>query len=231
MHTDPEVLSLLALGEHVGSADDHSHLQTCPQCSGELSELQWVTTLGRSVDAETSLASPSPDVWARIRAELALDQPAAAPAAPVVDDIPGIRSTRKALLSPLSIVKAALGRRSRGFGHELMAHTQLRPVAASWSDASGTAELATDEHGRRLLQVALHAELPASGVRQAWLVHRDDPTQRQTLGILDGQHGLWTVEHSIDLTQYSVLDISQQGTGQTEHSGQTIVRGELALVS
>jgi len=230
MHTDPELLSLLALGEHVGTAEDHVHVQACPECAGELSQLEWVTGLGRSVDAGTTLVSPSPDVWARIRDELALDRPAASETAPLVDEIPGIRSTRKALLSPLSIVKAALGRRSRGFGHELMAHTRLLPVAASWSDASGTAELATDEHGRRLLQVALQAELPPAGVRQAWLVHRDDPSLRQTLGILDGQHGLWTVEHSIDLALYAILDISQQGTGETEHSGQTIVRGELALV-
>jgi hypothetical protein len=52
---------------------------------------------------------------------------------------------------------------------------------------------------------------------------------RQTLGILDGPHGLWTIEHSIDLEEFGILDISQQGTGETEHSGHTIVRGELTL--
>ncbi|MET0693734.1 MAG: hypothetical protein ABWY56_07375, partial [Propionibacteriaceae bacterium] len=96
--------------------------------------------------------------------------------------------------------------------------------------ASGTAEIATDELGRRVLTVALDADLPTSGVRQAWLVHRDDPSVRQSLGVLDGPHGLWTVEHLIDLQQYSILDISQQGTGETQHSGQTIVRGDLTLV-
>jgi hypothetical protein len=111
------------------------------------------------------------------------------------------------------------------------AHARLRPVQAIWSQVSGEAELATDDQGRRLLQVSLHADLPAAGVRQAWLVHRDDPAQRQTLGILDGQHGLWTVEHAIDLELYPFLEISQQSLGSTEHSGQTIVRGELVAAA
>ena len=114
---------------------------------------------------------------------------------------------------------------------EVTAHARLMPVEASWSSASGTATLATDERGRRLMQVALQAHLPTSGIRQAWLVHRDDPSLRQSLGMLDGPHGLWTVDHSIDLKKYAILDISQQGTGETEHSGRTIVRGEFMLVS
>ena len=197
MHTDPELLGLLALGEQAGTEDDLAHLQSCAECAAELAELRRVVDLGRSVSAEPALVAPSPQVWARIRHELALDLPTA----------------------------TATSR------HELTAHARLAPVAASWSSATGTAELATDERGRRVLQVALHADLPTSGVRQAWLIHRDDPTVRQTLGILDGPHGLWTVAHSIDLETYSILDISQQDAGETEHSGQTIVRGELALVS
>ncbi|HYI56413.1 MAG TPA: hypothetical protein VEX57_20770 [Microlunatus sp.] len=90
--------------------------------------------------------------------------------------------------------------------------------------------IATDELGRRILQVALQADLPSSGVRQAWLVHRDDEKLKQTLGILDGPYGVWTVDQSIDLEQYAILDISQQGASDTEHSGHTIVRGQLTAV-
>ena len=114
---------------------------------------------------------------------------------------------------------------------ELRAHARLTPVQATWSRMSGDAELATDDQGRRLLQVALNADLPASGVRQAWLVHRDDPAVRQSLGVLDGRHGLWTVEHAIDLELYPILEISQQSIGSVEHSGQTIVRGELVTAA
>lgn len=247
MHTDPELLGLLALGEDVGTEDERRHAQTCAACSRELSELGHLATLGRSVSAETTIDTPSVDVWAKIRDELAFAstlEPPADQAAALPSDIPGLPTVasplgpipaahaatgqvRKPLLAG---IKAALARVTPGSGPEPTAHAQLTPVERFWADASGTAELATDELGRRLLLVALQADLPTSGVRQAWLVHRDDPNLRQSLGVLDGPHGLWTVEHSIDVEQYAILDISQQGTGQTEHSGQTIVRGELTLV-
>lgn len=201
MHADPELLGLLALGEHVGTEKDRLHAQACSECAAELSELSRVVTLGRS--GEAAMAVPSSAVWARIRAELDLDS----------------------TLEPRQVIPAV---ESAG---GLTAHAQLMPAGASWSGASGVATLATDEHGRRLLQVVLDADLPTAGVRQAWLVHRDDPSLRQTLGILDGPHGLWTVEHSIDLENFAILDISQQGVGETQHSGHTIVRGEFTLVS
>ena len=40
MHADPELLGLLALGEDVGTADDRDHVQSCPQCADEVSELR-----------------------------------------------------------------------------------------------------------------------------------------------------------------------------------------------
>lgn len=210
MHTDPELLGLLALGEDIGDEDGALHTQSCPTCAGELAQLLRVVTLGRSVRDEWSLVAPSRAVWARISSELALDPSLQPPAAP---------STQSS--------SDAVPRATR----ELTAQAQLTPVDASWSHASGTAELSSDAQGRRVLQVALHADLPTSGVRQAWLIHRDDPSLRQTLGILDGPDGLWTVDHSVDLEQYAILDISQQEIGETEHSGQSLIRGELTLIS
>jgi hypothetical protein len=155
-----------------------------------------------------------------------LPPPSFAPSAEAAVD-PADKHARRPLLAG---IRAALARLSPG-ARKPTAHAELTPVEPSWSAASGVAEIATDEHGRRVLTVALQADLPTSGVRQAWLIHRDDPNVRQSLGILDGPHGLWTVEHSIDLQEYGILDISQQRTGETEHSGHTIVRGELTLVS
>jgi hypothetical protein len=192
MHTDPDSLALLALGEPVSSLDDPAHVSTCPVCAAELAELRRVVDLARSA-AGLTLTEPGPHVWATIRQEL--------DARPTEHELRVARETR--------------------------AHARLVAVQPSWSEASGEAELETDEVGRRLLRVSLHADLPSGGVRQAWLVHRDDPRTRQTLGVLDGRHGLWTVEHAIDLEQFPILEISQQSIGSTEHSGQTIVRGEL----
>lgn len=191
MHTDPELLALLALGEAVPD-DVADHIRSCPTCTAELAELRGVVGLARSAAAVT-LTDPDPRVWTAVR--------------------------------------ESLGARPDGERREPRAYARLLPVTAPWSQVSGEAGLATDDDGRRLLRVSLHADLPATGVRQAWLVHRDDPARRQTLGILDGRHGLWTVEHAIDLEEYALLEISQQQIGSTEHSGQTIVRGELVLVS
>lgn len=195
MHTDPELIALLALGEQVGTEEERRHVRTCPVCVAELAELHQVVSLARETAAFT-ITDPGPQVWAAIRAEIHAQRP------------PGPASDAG-----------------------LLAHARLVSVGSSWPWASGAAEVATDDNGRRLLQVTLDADLPTDGVRQAWLVHRDDPSRRQTLGILDGRHGLWTVERAIDLAQYPILDISQQSFGSTEHSGHTIVRGELVPVS
>lgn len=246
MHTDPELLSLFALGEDAGTENDRVHARTCPECAADLSELHRVVARGRRVSTETRLVTPSPDVWTRIRDELALDlalEPLRQRSIFLRSDAPEPLAVPRPLHAPgtesaaahawrslLATVKAAVARSGDEIENELLAHAQLAPVETFWSDASGRAELGTDEHGRRLLQVALQAELPTSGLRQAWLIHRDNPNLRQSLGILDGPFGLWTVEHSIDLEEYAILDISQQGIGETGHSGQTIVRGELSLI-
>ena len=112
-----------------------------------------------------------------------------------------------------------------------MAHATLAPVQAGSRPTSGEAVIATDELGRRILQVVLEAQLPTSGLRHAWLVHREDPARRQASGHPRRRYGVWTVDRSIDLEQYTIVDISQQGASETEHSGQTIVRGQLTLVS
>lgn len=246
MHNDLGLLSLFALGEDVGTEDQRVHAQSCQACAGEITDLHRVVSLGRRVSAATRLVTPHPDVWARIRDELGLEPSlkplaglaASPPALGITASITGSqpvdvlavrRDGKVTRPSPLTRAQGAASAHTPR--HELRARAELTPVAASWFRASGTADLAADSHGRRLLRVVLNADLPPAGVRQAWLVHRDNPNLRQTLGILDGPHGLWTVEHSIDLEEYAILDISQQDTGQTAHSGHTIVSGQLTLIS
>ena len=235
MHPDPELLSLLALGEKVGTDDDRFHVQTCPTCAAEVSDLHRLVTLGRSVGTDTRLSVPSPRVWASIREELGLEQEQEpfspeSPSVPTSQAAPTTESVSKQpQQSLLAVMEAALAGPSRGSA-AVVAHATLAAVQAGWSNSSGEAVIATDALGRQILQVALDAELPHSGVRHAWLVHRGDESLKQALGILDGLYGVWTVDQSIDLEQYAILDISQQGASETEHSGQTIVRGELTLV-
>lgn len=202
MHLDPELLSLLALGEHAGTEDERSHARLCAKCARELSQLRQVVAVARATGVDNGVAKPAPAVWDRIREQLGL------------------------ATASTEAVQPSL----RAAEEEPTRHAWLRPVGEPWSGAEGEARVAIDEGGRRIMEVALQADLPTSGLRQAWLVHREDPVLRQTLGVLDGSLGLWTVDRSIDLQTFALLEISQQDVGQIFHSGQTIVRGALTVI-
>jgi Anti-sigma-K factor rskA, C-terminal len=70
MHTDPEVLALLALGEHVTDPADTDHLAGCEQCRTELEALSRIIQHGRGAPNGATLDTPSEAVWTAIQAEL-----------------------------------------------------------------------------------------------------------------------------------------------------------------
>ncbi|HEX8488759.1 MAG TPA: anti-sigma factor [Propionibacteriaceae bacterium] len=75
MHTNPEVLALIALGENAGSSADHDHVHSCRVCSEEVADLARIADVGRSSTETGSLSAPRPEVWARISAELGFSAP------------------------------------------------------------------------------------------------------------------------------------------------------------
>ena len=71
MHTNPEVLALVALGEHeAASSEDLAHIAHCPSCERELSELGHLSQVSRTISDHFTLETPSPAVWNRIRDQL-----------------------------------------------------------------------------------------------------------------------------------------------------------------
>lgn len=76
MHTSPDILALMALGEDAGTDAETNHATTCPMCSQEVSELARIADVGRSASSSDTLVTPSPQVWERISAELGLSVPA-----------------------------------------------------------------------------------------------------------------------------------------------------------
>ncbi|QDP95415.1 hypothetical protein FOE78_05375 [Microlunatus elymi] len=71
MHSDPDDLALLAIGEHIGPAE--AHVEQCPQCAGEFAELTRAAGLTRSAASDPqALVVPPPAVWERTVAELQL---------------------------------------------------------------------------------------------------------------------------------------------------------------
>ena len=71
MHTNPEVLALVALGEReAASSEDLDHIAHCPSCEREVSELGHLSQISRTISDHFTLETPSPAVWSRIRDQL-----------------------------------------------------------------------------------------------------------------------------------------------------------------
>ena len=68
MHTDPEVLALLALGEGAGTAADEDHIAGCADCRAELARLADTVATAREGGVAVQLARPPDQVWERIAA-------------------------------------------------------------------------------------------------------------------------------------------------------------------
>ncbi len=216
-HSDPEILSLMALGERVGTAEDDGHLQTCRSCRDELSELRHLVELGRGVE-NLAISVPDSAVWDRIRDELALEVAV------------GGSVTASPDLSLRAVMEAALAGSSGSPNDDGVFRATLAPVPGRRPGPSGEAVLAVDRLGRRILQVALHPDSPSRGLRRARLVRRGGETDRIVLGVLDGPYGVWTVDRSIDLDHYATLEVVQQGEDASGRDD-VIVRGQLAAVA
>ena len=236
-HVDDDVLALLALGEQVGTAADRAHVQECELCADEVAALAEVVGLARGEDAE--LVAPGPQVWERISAELALGGAGAAEPAPVET-------------APADVVPLAPRRRPRSWGWiagaaaagvliggvgvawalnrddratDVVATATLEPLPG-WS-AAGSASVETTRDGTRVLVVDVEDGTPTSGFREVWLL-TPDAKGLVSVGTLDGSSGRFDLPAGLDLTEFPVVDVSQEPfDGNPAHSGDSIVRGAL----
>ncbi len=80
-HLDPDLLSLIALGEPCGAAET-AHLAACARCASEVDELRSVVALARVAGPDDRLEAPPPGLWLSIAAAAGVRPDAgAAPAA------------------------------------------------------------------------------------------------------------------------------------------------------
>jgi anti-sigma-K factor RskA len=67
------------------------------------------------------------------------------------------------------------------------------------------------------------------GFREVWLI-KADASALVSLGVLEGSTGVFEVPDGIDLREYVLVDISlEPEDGDPDHSGDSIVRGELGF--
>jgi len=96
-----------------------------------------------------------------------------------------------------------------------------------WDGAEGAAVL-EEVDGHHAVVVRLDAQVPSDGYREVWLL-TDDASDLVSLGVLEGEEGVFTLPDDVDLDRFTVVDISQEDDdGDPTHSGDSIVRGELA---
>lgn len=71
-HLDPELLSLLALGEHMGTDAEEDHLASCPTCSETLRSLQYAVHIATLDPTGIELEAPGSHNWTAIHQALGL---------------------------------------------------------------------------------------------------------------------------------------------------------------
>lgn len=248
-HVDDDVLALLALGEPAASTSDLAHIEECERCTDELAALGDVVALARSGGPDDALVAPAPAVWDRIAGELGLSPGAQALAIAAAPERSAAEPTESiAPVVPLDsrrdrprtwrwvAAAAAAGLVVGGGGawwvanHDdpptVLATATLEPLPG-W-DASGSAVVETAADGSRVLVVDLAEHDPsADGFREVWLL-KPDVSGLVSLGTLTGTSGRFDLPDGLDLSQYSVVDVSEeQFDGNPAHSGDSIVRGPL----
>ncbi len=281
MHTNPEVLTLLALGDRPVDASEIEHVAACERCRAELESLTSLIEHGRTAPDRESLDEPSEAVWAAIQSELgfipmtrswpsvpdpatpAAVGPASAspdPAAPAASStVPAANGAPTRRDSPpagsaadpvnrrrdrrprvVALVLAATLALIAGIGIGLGVDRLRQPsetvigratleALPAWRGANGTATVELDRAGNRTLTVDVRTPQPTPGSQQVWLVDQAS-TAMQPMGFLSaGGHGSLPIPPTMDLSRFSVVDVSNEPAGDTTAapSGDTIVRGEL----
>lgn len=251
-HLHDDALALLALGEEP-SAEESAHLEQCEQCRSEISAYGRVVRAGRSTVPDGSV--PPPAVWAGIHEALGLDpslrrdpledqqeqHPAeaadsspgpAGPARPVslAEERRRRRGTKwlAAAAAAAVVAGAATWGVVRGLAPqpEVIASVPLEPLPSYSDEGTATVDLLPD--GEREL-VITSSSSEADGYREVWLIS-PDITSMVSLGEMEGTEARLKIPEGLDLGAYPIVDISDEPfDGNPEHSGKSILRGQLEL--
>jgi len=80
------------------------------------------------------------------------------------------------------------------------------------------------------VRVELSADAAPDTFREVWLITAD-ASALVSLGVLDGRQQTFAIPADVDLKDYVLVDVSQEPVdGDPNHSGDSIVRGELTFL-
>lgn len=238
-HLDDESLALFALGDDSPDATQREHLATCSRCEAEVASLTRLVSIGRT-SRGVEIVQPPASVWNGIHAELGLsDELADVPretTTPTTEEPDAVvRPIRRPRATSWWLVAAALvvGVAAGALGSSLISPSDDPTVLAEavlepfpdWP-ASGSARVEENADGSREVVVDLSA--PSGGLREVWLID-PDTSGLVSLGLLSGTTGTFSLPADLDLSRYSVIDVSDEpDDGDPAHSGNSIVRGPLS---
>jgi hypothetical protein len=245
-HIDPERLALFAMGEPVATPEESEHLGDCDVCVDDLAALRHVAIAGRASFDVGDLEAPPESVWNRIAAELALgtmtpepepepEQVVAAPAVVVVDAAAPRRRvlTRVWALAASFVLVAGVGLGVWAVTQRVSLTEIAEATLAPFPDhpsAEGTAIVEERPDGTFVVRVELSADAAPDTFREVWLITAD-ASALVSLGVLDGTEQTFAIPADVDLNDYVLVDVSQEPVdGDPNHSGDSIVRGELTFL-
>ena len=110
----------------------------------------------------------------------------------------------------------------------LIAEARLDPFPG-W-DAAGSAYVAKTADGQREVVLDVTGVSADSDLREVWLI-KADASGLISIGLLGGESGRFIIPDGVDLSQYPLVDVSAEpDDGDPQHSGDSILRGELRTV-
>lgn len=234
MHCDDETLAAYALGED-GVSDRHvEHVRECTRCRQALDELERTAGFLRRAERPVMMEHPSPQVWARVLAEVTAEAPVDSPA-------PSPRRDRRRTV--ISIAAAASVGIGIGFGAGAVLDATGPSSSVPPPPVAATADLRPINGGSPLgeakllitgdvteLQVDTPVQQVDTGYLEVWLLN-EDGARMISIGILDGDTTQrFPVPAAAVDNGYVIVDISrEQFDEDATHSGDSTMRGRLQL--
>jgi Anti-sigma-K factor rskA len=247
-HVNDDVLAAIALGEADVDAADRTHVDSCPVCSQEVEQLTHVHGLLREEFGmhEAHRVEPGAQVWQRIATATAVDERGSgqAPGAEVVhlsERAAGASSPARsvprrsiwlvAAAAACLLVGVLLGRAfwsANEASSQVVATTPLTTLDAS-RVREGTAALLNSSGTEELRVDTQPMSSPSNGYVEVWLINTDGK-RMVSLGVLAGTQGVFPVPANAIAQGYTTVDLSrEQYDDQPQHSGDSIMRGKLAV--
>lgn len=232
-HPDRERLTLVALGEQPVVDALSPHLDQCAQCRSEVVAMRDTVALAREA-GPAPLEAPPDHVWSSIAAELALTaDPAPEPVRPARPSrrrrglVVGALAAAAALVAAVAIAAAGAFAEDPPATRQI-ASASLSAFAAGPPGATGQVSVVEIGDERRIEVSATMPPPPDQGYYEVWLLDERTDSMVAIGALGENGHGTFTMPAGLDMTGYSVVDVSAERYDGNPAHGSSVLRGSLS---